>query len=231
MSEFSSFLKIQQKPTRIKKYVLLVLCCLGLFAGAANAQLTYGGKAGLNYSIITTTFNEGEKPDDWENVTGIGFHIGGFVNCAINDKLSIRPELLFSSRGTWISSSSELLAINVDIESTSTCNFVEVPILLGIGGETGLQVHVGPSVNLLLGVKTKTEATTSFGGNSKTETEEITGSEFTQGMRGLDLGVALGAGFNVEGGLGFGARYQRGLTSINEEDTDMVISNWTLIQV
>ena len=50
-------------------------------------------------------------------------------------------------------------------------------------------------------------------------------------MRGLDLGVVLGAGFNLESGLGFGARYQRGLTSINEEDTDMVVSNWNLIQV
>lgn len=153
------------------------------------------------------------------------------MNYAINDKLSIRPELLFSSRGTRISSSSELLGINFDIESTSTYNFAEVPILLGIGGETGLQVHVGPSVNLLLGGKTKTEVTTTFGGNSETETEEITGSEFTEGMRGLDLGVVLGAGFNLESGLGFGARYQRGLTSINEEDTDMVVSNWNLIQV
>jgi hypothetical protein len=171
------------------------------------------------------------KPDDWENATGIGFHVGGFVNYAINEKLSIRPELLFSSRGTRISSSSEILGINFDIESTSTYNFVEVPILIGIGGETGLQVHVGPSVNLLLGGRAKTEVTTSIGGTSETETEEVTGSKFTEGMRGLDLGVVLGAGFNLESGLGFGARYQRGLTSINEEDTDQFVSNWNLVQV
>ncbi|MEY3398074.1 MAG: hypothetical protein RL220_668 [Bacteroidota bacterium] len=218
----------------MKKQLLLAFCALGLFAGTASAQMTFGAKAGLNYSIVTTNFKEGEKPDDWENASGIGFHIGGFMNYDINDNLHFRPELLYSSRGTSSSSTTEIdilgVVTKVETDEKSSTNYLEIPLLLALGANDGFQLHVGPSVNLLMGGKATLDNKTTVGGVTTEESVEVSGSDFTDGMSGLDLGLVVGAGMTTDSGLGFGLRYQRGLTSINSENTDQVVSNWNVVQ-
>lgn len=63
------------------------------------AQLNVGAKVGLNYSIYGTKIDPepDEKP---ESATGLGFHLGGYLEFMFSDNIGIRPELLFSARKT-----------------------------------------------------------------------------------------------------------------------------------
>jgi hypothetical protein len=59
---------------------------------------------------------------------------------------------------------------------------------------------------------------------------EVSGSDAKEGLRGTEIGLCVGGAYETEGGLNFGLRYWRGVTTINEE-TDFVKQYTNLIQL
>lgn len=230
------------------KKVLTTVAVLALVS-TVNAQMTVGGKAGLNYTIISTKIDPepDEKP---ESGSGIGFHVGGFLEFGISDKIGIRPELLYSVRGFQEDEKSStsttvggiVSTTETTAENKSSYSYLEIPLLLAYKASDNFSIHVGPGFGLLMGGKVKssgdTKTTIVNGGQTTTSTAaydaELSGSDVTDGLRGMEIGGVIGAGYQAEGGLGFNLRYWRGLTTVNEETEffgTTVKSNANLIQL
>ena len=205
----------------MKKIVLLLIAAVGITA-ATNAQVMFGPMAGLNYSIVSTSVDEGDAPDA---ATGIGFFIGGMADIEVSDMFSVRPELHFSVRN----STSEFPEVDLGplgtipaFEVTSSDYFIELPILANIKPSENFNIHAGPEFAFLIGGK----------GSSDVEgSEDVTGSDYTEGRNGVEVGLAVGAAYETDGGLGIGARYTRGLTDLAEDPAEGVSTNYNLIQI
>jgi len=227
----------------MKKQIALFCAAMGLGVASFAQDVTFGPMAGLNYSIISTSIDP--EPDDYEkpdNASGVGFFLGGFVNIGLSDKFAIRPELHFSARGVQSDEEytetttilGQTFTTEVSSESKSTDNFIEIPILANLMLSETFNIHVGPSVGLLIGGKSSFEGSTTTNGVTTEIEGDVEGSDYTEGRNGFELGFAAGFAYETEGGLGIGFRYTRGLTSTLEEteigDTKFS-SNYNLFQL
>jgi hypothetical protein len=206
----------------MKKQIALFFAAMGFGAASFAQDVTFGPMAGLNFSSISSSVDP--EPEGYEAPdasTGIGFFLGGFVNIGLSEKVALRPELHFSVRNTTseFSESFDFFGLTTTIkgESKVADSFIEIPVLVNIMPSEKFNIHVGPSIGLLAGSKITSEVTVSAGGDSETEKEEITGSDATEGRNGFELGLALGAAYETEGGLGIGVRYTIGITDLYEE--------------
>jgi hypothetical protein len=180
----------------------ILFAAIALFVmNGAFAQINFGVKAGGNLATVT---------DSDEAKFKIGFHVGGFAEFVISDRISIQPELLFSTQGTTFSYSEEYEGINVNADVTSNLNYINVPVLLKIKLAEGLSAEVGPQVGFLLSAKRKTEA--SALGISQSETRD-----FKDQCKTLDVSAALGLSYTFAEKFVVGARYALGLTNIDKE--------------
>lgn len=231
----------------------LVLLTASLWIANATAQVDIGAKAGLNYNIWSAAKGSQYPPgfDDPESSNGVGFHLGAYFNIGISDKVAFRPEVLFSTRGVKeTEDETDTFTIgNAQITERTNgdgkikASYIEVPLLLAIMPAEGFGIHVGPVAALRMGWNFEYDytitTTTTIGGDSEVETLRLAGSSATDtGVRGLDLGLALGFAYEFENGLNLGFRYTRGLTTVNDNKqngvlgpTDFVKYNQNIIQL
>lgn len=225
---------------------VLLLASGMFFAGVANAQLTVGTKVGLNYSIYGTKIDP-EPQEKPESDSGVGFHLGGFLNYNLSDKIGLRTELLYSARRTTFTdettSTSSIFTTTIttktETDGSATASYLELPIMVNFQASEALSLHAGPGLGFLMGYKakfdSKTTTTTTIGGNSTTTTSESSGdSDSKEGIRGMELGLTLGGAYQLENGLSFGLRYWRGLSTFNEKTdygSTTVKTNANVIQV
>ncbi|RMA66432.1 porin family protein [Ulvibacter antarcticus] len=190
----------------MKKLLLSMIALVFIFQ--ANAQeksvtksLQIGAKAGVNFSTIT-----GDNPA----IKGkTGFHLGGMAEIPISEKLSVQPELLFSSQG----------ANYKDIGSFNL-NYLYVPIMGKYYVMDELSLEVGPQFGFLLSAKNKYDEddydlnpTTTGDGNKVGETEDVKND-----VKSLDVGLVFGLGYKLDNGINFGARYNLGFLDGNNSD-------------
>lgn len=213
----------------------------GLFTTGAIAQdVTFGPMVGAGANIITVNVDPEPEGFEAENTSGFGFFVGGFANIGLTDDISIRPELHYAMRMASDNESSTTevpdgfggtVTTTTENDITSRDSFLEIPILLGYQVADGFDLHVGPSLGLLLGTKTTGESVTTVGGESTTV--EID-DDSTEGRNGFEFGLALGANYMLPSGLGFGVRYTRAFTDIADE-TDFggatINQNYNLVRV
>lgn len=210
------------------KKTILVMATV-VVAGTAVAQMNVGGKAGLNYSTYGTKIDPepDEKP---ESATGLGFHLGGYLEFMFSDNIGIRPELLFSARKTsdtqTTTSTTETFGTTIvaktENDVKNTLSYLEIPLLLNYKANDNLSFQVGPGLGFLMSSKSTfdgtTTTTTTTGGQSTTTTTSVSGdSDSKEGLRGMELGAVLGVVYELESGLNFGLRYWRGLNTLNDE--------------
>lgn len=210
------------------KKTILVMATV-VVAGTAAAQVNVGGKVGLNYSIYGTKIDPepDEKP---ESATGLGFHLGGYLEFMFSDNIGIRPELLFSARKTsdtqTTTSTTETFGTTIvaktENDVKNTLSYLEIPLLLNYKANDNLSFQVGPGLGFLMSSKSTfdgtTTTTTTTGGQSTTTTTSVSGdSDSKEGLRGMELGAVLGVVYELESGLNFGLRYWRGLNTLNDE--------------
>jgi len=135
--------------------------------------------------------------NDSDNAMKLGAHVGGVINLGITDNLSIEPQVLYSMKGTQSDQDSDL-KINL--------NYIDVPIHIKYRLDNGLFFFAGPNIGLLLSAK--------FDNGEDTE-------DIKDDMKGLDLGINVGAGYEFESGLGLALRYNMGFANVwDEEDFD-----------
>ncbi len=215
---------------------VFILFAAIVFAATSFAQ-TIGGKAGVNFSSLG--FSEGDDfpsgGDVPDNESGVGFHIGGFAQIEINEMFNFRPELLFTQRVASGDSEVALEFFGVTsvtkTESDSKNSYLSLPLLGEYKASEAFTAHLGPVISFLMGASTdfESETTTTIGGMSTTESSSGSDSS-TDGLNGVELGLGFGGVYTLESGLSFGARYNLGISSINEEN-DAVRAKWGVAQI
>lgn len=172
----------------MKKIVLSIMAILVF--GFANAQKTrFGVKGGLNVS----SFAGG---DYYDSKSLIGFHVGGFAEIKVIERLAIQPELLFSTQGAK-------LEYFGDSDVDNKLNYLNVPVLAKFFITKEFTVEAGPQIGFLLSAKEDSR-------NAKDD------------FKSVDFGFNFGVGYSFTDNLGVNLRYTVGLANIADYETDNV---------
>lgn len=172
------------------KTIILVFT-LVLSSVLVNAQVSFGLKAGLNNSTIG-----GDGADLSGKKSNTGFNFGVMAGIPLSTNFVFQPEIMYSANQGM-----EFRPTTTS-ETNFNLNYVNIPLMLKYKS-SGFYGEAGPYFGFLTSgkVKTKTSTTT-------TETD------IKDSFDGTDMGVALGTGYVMKSGVGFGVRYNMGLQNI-----------------
>ncbi len=184
----------------MKKLFLTIVTVLTI--SSINAQ-KFGVKAGLNIASLNIT---DPSRDTYDLKPKFGFSIGVFAEFDFSDKLSFQPELLFSTQGAKVESSSN----NYSFKGIKKYNYINIPLMAKYSINRSFNIQAGPQVGFLLSADQ--EDTFTFNGTSNTLKSDI--KDF---LNTLDFDVSVGFGYKMNNGLSFDGRYNLGLTKLIKE--------------
>ena len=182
----------------MNKKIYLVLLAAVLTASYAQAQLTFGARAGLNFTNMSvkmggTSISADMKP---------GIQLGVVAEYALSESFVIQPGLLFAQQG----SKSKYSGTTSKGKEKTTLNYLQIPVnaqyKVDLGGMK-LLFQAGPYFGFALNGKIKGEDT-SGGETSKYDHKIEFGSDAE--FRRFDFGLGIGAGLefgNMQAGLGY----------------------------
>lgn len=180
----------------MKKMLLLSAVMLLGISTVSLSQMKYGVKAGLvsaNQNWDAGGFSI--SPD-----AKMGAALGVFVKFEVSEKFAVQPELLYVMKGA------KLDAGIFDEEMTGDmklkANYLSIPVIAKyyFGG---FNIQAGPTFDFLMSA------------NSEYDGED---EDIKDELKGMDLGLAFGAGYDLPAGIGFDLRYIIGLSDINGSD-------------
>ena len=205
------------------KKLLLLLACAGIIALAANAQIgiasvpkikakpystdskgiQFGVKAGANFYQIGGSDADNEGLDQSRKIK-VGFAGGVLVNIPLADMFSFQPELLYSTEGN--------LQKEGDIKAKVELSYLNIPLMAQLNTSSGFYAETGPQIGFLLSAKVKV-------------TDEPD-QDIKDNAKSIGFSWCLGIGFKTQSGFGVGARYNLGLSTIDDSaDAATIKSN------
>lgn len=119
------------------KYSICLFVILISLSGQAQ-EFSFGAKAGWNYSQLQ------DLPDPDNNFDfnkASNFHVGGYLNIGLTEKLSFQPEVLYSGKGGQIGFEDSTGSFRTDIN----LNYLTFPLLLQYRSGF-LSIHAGPEL-------------------------------------------------------------------------------------
>ncbi|MDQ6610446.1 MAG: PorT family protein, partial [Bacteroidota bacterium] len=158
----------------------------------------FGLKGGLNLSSIdnNTTANFSSR---------LGYHLGGLVHIPVSSQIAVQPEVVYSSQGAKYT-------VSNGAEHTLQLNYINIPVMLQAKVGNGFYAEAGPQIGLLTGVADKLN-------------NVETGFFSSQDFKKSDVAIGFGLGYQGLSGLGVDARYNLGLTNINNVGTNNLKNN------
>ena len=212
----------------MKKIVRSGLIAALLLTGvtAAQAQISFGPKVGLNLANISSKYEGDADIDDPDTNIKMGASFGVMLNARFGN-LAIQPALTYSMKGAKQdeeeTSTIGGVSYTTKYKSSVAMDYLDVPINLvyTTGGDNGFQVFVGPYVAFGIGGKVKGETETTGGGQTikndfdgdvkfKGDVKESDDSEDIGAFaKPLDFGINAGVGylvnnFQIQAGYGLG---------------------------
>lgn len=183
--------------------ILLSVCSTSIFAQQkivkrkTTQSFEFGVKGGLNFSQLNLSFTELDK-----NKTG--FFIGGFASIPFGGKISLQPELLYSSKGAqvkykfsdWFSGTSKL-----------NLNYIDVPVAVHYKVSNSISIHGGGYGSWLTSSALKTSTSIPFLNFDINVPKSI--------FSAMDYGLIAGAEMDL-GRLTLGGRYNYGLGKVEK---------------
>ena len=145
-------------------------------------------KLGIKGGLNVATLN---LEEDEDNESRLGLHAGLLAHIHLAPQWALQPEVVYSGQGTEIG----------DFKLKN--DYINVPIMIQYMFDNGFRLEAGPQLGFL--IKAKIE------GNGA----EVTN---TEDYKKTDIGVGLGLGYLSYSGIGINARYNLGLTDINDAD-------------
>lgn len=165
----------------MKKIILAAIAVMAF--GFTNAQQTrFGIKGGLNI----TSFAGGNY---YDSKSLVGFQVGGFAEIKIIERLSIQPEVLYSTQGA----KQEVGMTDFD----SKLNYINVPVLAKFYVTKQFTVEAGPQLGFLVSAKNN-------------------GNDAKDAFKSVDTGFNFGAGYNFTDNVSVNLRYTVGLANIGD---------------
>ncbi len=166
-----------------------------VFFMSAQAQFTFGPKAGLNISKISFTspdFKASFKP---------GFYGGAFANYQINTNWAGQFEILYSGEGA------NEKGINNGGSGHINETYIQLPLLVQYRSKIGLFAEAGPQLGILAGIKE------TYGGSTESIKQYYHSADF---RFPFGIGYEFSSSSKVKG-LGVNARYSFNFSKINKE--------------
>ena len=175
--------------------LLLFMCA----APHLNAQLTEGKpRFGLKFGVSGSNLYDDASADNKKS--RIGITGGGFVKLPVAKHLSLRPELLFTTKGAQF----DFLGGNT---SDLKLSYVEIPLSLEFNIAI-INIHAGVHAGLLA---------TADGTFKDSQGNTITTDFGKDDLKSFDYGWHVGAGIDL-GNIGIHLRVSRGLQDISKND-------------
>ena len=176
---------------------------LKLFFTGAMFLLIYSAngqmRIGLKAGVNVSNFT-GDNFGGFEPEPLTSPHGGIFLRWRFGTHLALQPEVLFSVQGAKIKDSS-------NTEQDYKASYVNIPIMLQYHFNGGLYIEGGPQVGFKVD-------------------EDIPGVP-DDILESNDVALALGFGYQLKGGLGLGARYTFGMSSVvKDSDSDNKNGVW-----
>lgn len=174
------------------KKLLMAVTFVG-FLSAANAQnphVQFGLKAGVNVS------NQVSKGFDYNPKAG--FHTGGLAHIHLSEHWAIQPELMFSTQGARYQNNGSDVIRKMD--------YLLHPVLVQYMTRSGFRLETGPQLGVLL--------------KARQQVDEGVNTNIRDNYNGAEFSWVVGAGFVFPSGFGFDARYNAGISRINENGSN-----------
>lgn len=171
------------------KKVFLSLICLASIA-TASAQFSLGAKAGAQL----TDFRGGSYFAE-DSKMKFGYYGGVYGRYHFTDKIAAQAEVLYSAQGAKIDAT--------DGEYDHNLNYITVPVMFQYHLPLGLYFETGPQVSFLTKAELKD-------GDQKLDVKDVT--------KKTDFAWVAGAGFKITEELGVNARYNIGISDINDAE-------------
>lgn len=202
----------------MKKTLLLIgLTLFTLTSFGQNRATEFGIKGGLNYSSFIDR-NDKDIPADYNGK--VGFHIGGFISLGISDKLSIRPELLYSQQGSNFSINGGDLnifdpndgAFVTSMDGTIKESMILLPIILDYKLNTKFNIGFGPQLGYSINREIDYDNNSfNFDGFLKNNDSE-----------NFEIGIGLEIGYYVAANYGISLRYNYGILERQNLHTSVI---------
>jgi hypothetical protein len=184
------------KKMKILLPVAFTVLFFGLVAQSAHGQasVSIGLKGGLNFATLSGTTSFASA---YDNRTG--YHFGAYTLFKFT-KIGIQPELLFSKQGQKFTVNSQNFESNFD--------YISIPVMFKLYLAAGFNFQAGPQFSFLTSAKGDVINTSTSG--------VTTGQDLKNFTKSTDFSVSLGAGWDLPFGLNIAARYNIGISDINE---------------
>jgi hypothetical protein len=186
------------------KKLLLLLLATGFSSLSANAQIEYGLRGGLNMSTLQGDI---ENTDNY-----LSFHLGLSAAFKVADKLSIQPEIQYSSQGTNYNYFLQEGNYSESIEGELRLQYINLPILAKYTLAKGLFIEAGPQIGYLAYSKQMADNIVKENGET---IYHVTASRNLRDLtNNIDYGVAFGLGYEFIEDLFIEVRYYYGLNDV-----------------
>jgi hypothetical protein len=171
----------------MKLYVTVAVAAMMMTSAVSAQHVNIGIKGGLNLYNIHN--DNGTKYD-----MKPGFNAGLIGHIHLAPQLALQPEIVYSAQGA------KSTALNV--ENKINLGYINVPVLVQYMFDNGFRLQAGPQVGFLVSAKQEI-------GSVKTDIKD--------NLNTVDFGLGAGVGYvHVPSGFGVDARYNLGLSNINE---------------
>ncbi|MFK5974030.1 MAG: porin family protein [Flavobacteriaceae bacterium] len=161
--------------------IIFVIVSLWSMNLRAQSDILFGAKAGLNVSSLG-----GNAAYSYD--AKVGIHFGGVLEIPFSDTIMIQPEALISVQGS-----------GGFFESNLNFWYLTIPVVAKYNVWDDLYIEAGPQLNILL----SDNLDGNFYGGS--------GDQQTIGeSNGLDFGLAVGAGYQLDDNFYFQLRFNLG---------------------
>lgn len=190
-----------------KAIVCLVAAVMTLCAttGAKAQKVGFGVKGGLNLSTWTQ--------DD--SKFRVGFHLGGFANIKFNKMFAIQPELMYSMEGNAWKTENSVAGYYANYDYHTTAHKLIVPVMFQFTPIRELTLEAGPQFGFNLSLKGHYNVDTNIPGAELLEQYQDGDIDYDDdAYNTFELGLALGARFNIAKNMSVGARYVYGLNAV-----------------
>lgn len=184
---------------RILGAALLMMIAVQSFG---QAQFALGLKGGLNFA----KFDVDDAGGSLKSKTG--FHGGAFALIKLT-KIGIQPELIYSQQGSKFKFDGQDLEANF--------SYVNIPVMLKFYLVAGLNLQVGPQFGFLTSAKQD--------GYDEATQQLVRDQNVKSFYKKSDVSLGLGAGWDLPFGLTVDARYNLGLSKIDDDAASAAAKN------
>ena len=183
--------------------MILLLMCAAIGLTHAQAQLSFGVKAGANFSTISKIDFSSIGPDGqvlsglFESKYMPGYHVGLYTRYNLTPAMGVQAELLYSMMGYKITS--PLIA---DASVKTQLHYLTVPVLFRYTmPSSGFYAELGPQFGYFL--KDNIVGTGHIGTVRGGFSDSGEGQAASLSLEGV-----VGVGYKLDNGVGFALRYQ-----------------------